>query len=250
MATTPAETSVEVIHQAKVNLAAALRAAALYGYNEGVDNHFSLAVPGRDDRFLLNPFGPHWSELSASDMITVDLEGNVVEGDGQWEQTAFMIHRGVHQARASARCVLHTHMPYATAVSMTRGGFETAVSQNSMYFHGHVISLPYGGLADAADEGLRIGNAVGEGVNVVMLENHGVLVIGEDVAEAWHRLYFLERACQVQILAQSTGQPLIRVSDDLAAHTAGQFARDTGNPPTLFAAVRRQLDRENPGYER
>jgi ribulose-5-phosphate 4-epimerase/fuculose-1-phosphate aldolase len=250
MATTPAETSVEVIHQAKVDLAAALRAAALYGYNEGVDNHFSLAVPGRDDRFLLNPFGPHWSELSASDMITVDLEGNVVEGDGQWEQTAFMIHRGVHQARASARCVLHTHMPYATAVSMTRGGFETAVSQNSMYFHGHVISLPYGGLADAADEGLRIGNAVGEGVNVVMLENHGVLVIGEDVAEAWHRLYFLERACQVQILAQSTGQPLIRVSDDLAAHTAGQFARDTGNPPTLFAAVRRQLDRENPGYER
>jgi ribulose-5-phosphate 4-epimerase/fuculose-1-phosphate aldolase len=250
MATTPAETSVELIQQTKVDLAAALRAAALYGYNEGVDNHFSLAVPGRDDRFLLNPFGPHWSELSASDLITVDLEGNVVEGDGQWEQTAFMIHRGVHQARASARCVLHTHMPYATAVSMTRGGLETAVSQNSMYFHGHVISLPYGGLADAADEGLRIGNAVGEGVNVVMLENHGVLVIGETVAEAWHRLYFLERACEVQVLAQSTGQPLIRVSDELATRTAGQFARDTGNPPTLFAAVRRQLDRENPGYER
>ena len=250
MATTPAETSVELIHLAKVDLAAALRAAALYGYNEGVDNHFSLAVPGRDDRFLLNPFGPHWSELSASDLITVDLEGTVVEGDGAWEQTAFMIHRGVHQARASARCVLHTHMPYATAVSMTRGGFETAISQNSMYFHGHVISLEYGGLADAADEGLRIGNAVGEGVNVVILENHGVLVIGETVAEAWHRLYFLERACQVQVIAQSTGQPLIRVSDQLAAHTAGQFARDSGNPPALFAAVRRQLDRENPGYER
>ena len=250
MATTPAETSVELIHLAKVDLAAALRAAALYGYNEGVDNHFSLAVPGRDDRFLLNPFGPHWSELSASDLITVDLEGTVVEGDGAWEQTAFMIHRGVHQARASARCVLHTHMPYATAVSVTRGGLETAISQNSMYFHGHVISLEYGGLADAADEGLRIGNAVGEGVNVVILENHGVLVIGETVAEAWHRLYFLERACQVQVIAQSTGQPLIRVSDQLAAHTAGQFARDSGNPPALFAAVRRQLDRENPGYER
>ncbi len=250
MATTPAETSIDLIHQAKVDLAAALRAAALHGFNEGVDNHFSLAVPGRDDRFLLNPFGPHWSELSASDLITVDLEGNVVEGEGQWEQTAFMIHSGVHQARASARCVLHTHMPHATAVSMIRGGLETAVSQNSMYFHGHVVSLAYGGLADAADEGLRIGNAVGEDVNVVMLENHGVLVIGADVAEAWHRLYFLERACQVQILAQSTGQPLIQVSDQLAAHTAGQFARDTGNAPALFAAVRRQLDRENPGYER
>ncbi len=249
MATTPTETSVEVTRQAKIELAAALRAAALYGYNEGVDNHFSLAVPGRDDRFLLNAFGPHWAELSASDLITVDLEGNVVEGDGEWEQTAFMIHRGVHQARASARCVLHTHMPYATAVSMTRGGLETTVSQNSMYFHGHVASLEYGGLADAADEGLRIGNAIGDDVNVVMLQNHGVLVIGADVAEAWHRLYFLERACQVQILAQSSGQPLIHVSEQLATRTAGQFARDTANPPALFAAVRRQLDRESPGYE-
>ncbi|MDX6551088.1 MAG: hypothetical protein QOJ31_1772 [Gaiellales bacterium] len=250
MATTPVAAPTNLIRQAKVDLAAALRAAALYGFNEGVDNHFSLAVPGRDDLFLLNAFGPHWSELSASDLITVDLDGNVVEGDGEWEQTAFMIHRGVHQARASARCVLHTHMPYATAVSLTRGGFESAVSQNSMYFHGHVASLPYGGLADAADEGVRIGGAVGEDVNVVMLENHGVLVIGTDVADAWHKLYFLERACQVQILAQSTGQPLIRVSDQLAERTAGQFARDTGNAPALFAAVKRQLDRESPGYER
>jgi ribulose-5-phosphate 4-epimerase/fuculose-1-phosphate aldolase len=250
MATTPVAAPTDLIQQAKVDLAAALRAAALHGFNEGVDNHFSLAVPGRDDLFLLNAFGPHWSELSASDLITVDLEGIVVEGEGEWEQTAFMIHRGVHQARASARCVLHTHMPYATAVSLTRGGFESAISQNSMYFHGHVASLPYGGLADAADEGVRIGNAVGEDVNVVMLENHGVLVIGADVADAWHKLYFLERACQVQILAQSTGQPLIHVSDQLAEHTAGQFARDTANAPALFAAVRRQLDRECPGYDR
>jgi ribulose-5-phosphate 4-epimerase/fuculose-1-phosphate aldolase len=246
MTTTPA---IDPVTQAKVDLAAALRAAALHGLNEGVDNHFSLAVPGRDDRFLLNRFGPHWSEITASDLITVDLEGEVVEGEGEWELTAFMIHRGVHLARPSARCVLHTHMPYATAVSMTRGGFDTRVSQNSMMFHGRVVSLAYGGFAEAADEGNRIGEAVGDDVSVVMLENHGVLVIGETVAEAWHRLYFLERACQMQVLAQSTGRPLIQVSEELAARTAAQAVADTDNPPALFAAVRRQLDRESPGYQ-
>jgi ribulose-5-phosphate 4-epimerase/fuculose-1-phosphate aldolase len=246
MTTTPA---IDPVTQAKVDLAAALRAAALHGLNEGVDNHFSLAVPGRDDRFLLNRFGPHWSEITASDLITVDLDGEVVEGEGEWELTAFMIHRGVHLARPSARCVLHTHMPYATAVSMTQGGFDTRVSQNSMMFHGRVVSLAYGGFAEAADEGNRIGEAVGDDVSVVMLENHGVLVIGETVAEAWHRLYFLERACQMQVLAQSTGRPLIQVSEELAARTAAQAVADTDNPPALFAAVRRQLDRESPGYQ-
>ncbi|HET7429475.1 MAG TPA: aldolase [Gaiellales bacterium] len=246
MTTTPA---IDPVTQAKVDLAAALRAAALYGLNEGVDNHFSLALPGSDDRFLLNRFGPHWSEITASDLITVDLDGEVVEGDGDWEVTAFMIHRGVHLARPSARCVLHTHMPYATAVSMIEGGLDTRASQNSMMFHGRVVSLEYGGHADASDEGNRIGDAVGDDTWVVMLENHGVLAIGETVAEAWHRLYFLERACQVQVLAQSTGRPLIQVSEELAARTAGQAAADANNPPTLFAAVRRQLDRESPGYQ-
>src|SRR6185503_19754898 len=162
-------TDVDVIRQAKIDLAACFRAAAMHGFNEGIDNHFSLAVPGRDDLFLLNRYGPHWSELRASDILTIDLDGNVVDGEGEWEMSAFLIHRGVHQARATARCVFHTHMPYATAVALTSGGF-----------------------ADAADEGGRIGAAVKDDITVVMMENHGVLVIGQDVADAWHKLYFLE----------------------------------------------------------
>jgi ribulose-5-phosphate 4-epimerase/fuculose-1-phosphate aldolase len=242
-------TDIDVITQAKIDLAAAFRAAALHGYNEGIDNHFSLAVPGRDDRFLLNRYGPHWSELRASDILTIDLDGNVVEGEGEWETSAFMIHRGVHQSRATARCVLHTHMPYATAVSLTTGGFDTRISQNSMYFHGHVVSLEYGGLADAADEGLRIGGAVREEINIVIMENHGVLVIGRDVADAWHKLYFLERAAEVQVLASSTGQNLIRVPEDVAVQTAAQWAKENSQHAThLFEAVKRRLDRENPGY--
>jgi ribulose-5-phosphate 4-epimerase/fuculose-1-phosphate aldolase len=92
----------DLLRQARIDLAAALRAAALYGYNEGIDNHFSYAVPGSDNLFLLNPYGPEWSELTASDLLVVDGDGTVVEGEGEWETTAFMIHRGAHRARASA----------------------------------------------------------------------------------------------------------------------------------------------------
>jgi len=243
------ETAAGVIREARVELAAALRAAALYGFNEGIDNHFSFAVPGSDDLFLLNPFGPDWSELTASDILVVDGEGNVVDGDGEWEVTAFMIHRGAHRARPSARCVFHTHMPWATAVSSVEGGFDTTLSQSAMGFHGRVSTLAYGGLARAADEGDRIGAAVDDDTIVVMLENHGVLVIGSDVAEAWQRLYFLERACQVQVLAHSTGRPVIAVSDEIARRTGDNFVRDHEAAVKLFASVRRRLDRESPGYD-
>lgn len=248
MTTASATASSEALRAARIDLAAAFRAAALHGFNEGIDNHFSLAVPGRDDLFLLNRFGPHWSEIRASDILTIDLDGNVVDGEGEWETTAFMIHRGAHRARPTARCVFHTHMPYATALSMVPGGLDTRASQNAMNFHGRITSLSYGGLADGAEEGDRIGQAIGDHVSVVMLENHGVLVIGEDVAEAWQNLYFLERACQTQVLAMSTGQPLLQVSEDIAVRNAQAWERDFG-AAELFAAERRRLDRENPGYE-
>jgi len=137
----------DLVVQAKVELAAAFRAAALHGFNEGIDNHLSLAVPGRDDLFLLNRYGPHWSEIRPADILTVNVDGALVDGEGEWETTAFVIHRAVHRARPDARCVLHTHMPYATALSMTEAGLETRASQNAMYFHGRVARLPYGGLA-------------------------------------------------------------------------------------------------------
>jgi ribulose-5-phosphate 4-epimerase/fuculose-1-phosphate aldolase len=234
---------------ARVELAAALRGAALHGFNEGIDNHFSLAVPGRGDCFLLNPYGPHWSELRASDLLTIGLAGERLAGDGRLDVTAFTIHLGAHRARPDAHCVLHTHMPHATALSMTGRGLDTRASQNAMYFHGRIARLPYGGLADAEAEGARIAAALSDGVSVLLMDNHGVLVVGDSVADAWHQLYFLERACQVQVLAQSTGSPLLQVPEDIAAHTAAQFRR-VGGQAELFAALRRELDRVNPGYDR
>jgi ribulose-5-phosphate 4-epimerase/fuculose-1-phosphate aldolase len=241
----------ETLAAAKVDLAAVFRAAAAHGYSEGIDNHASLAVPGRDDLFLVNRYGPHWSEMRASDLLTVDRDGNVVDGDGECDASAFAIHRGVHAARPTARCVIHTHMPYATAVTLTRDGLDTRLSQNAMYFHGRVAQLPYGGIATAIAEGERIGAAVGPDVTIVMLENHGPLVVGASVADAWHKLYFLERACEAQVLARSIGAELVRAPAEVAARTAAQWADEASeSADALFAAVRRQLDRENPGYER
>jgi ribulose-5-phosphate 4-epimerase/fuculose-1-phosphate aldolase len=234
--------STDVAVAAKRELAAAFRAAAFYGFNEGIDNHFSLALPGHDDLFLLNRYGPHWSEITENDILTIDLEGRVVDGEGEWEISAFLIHRGCHQARPSARAVFHTHMPYATALSLTVGGFDSKLSQNSMLFHGRVANLAYGGLVDAAEEGRKFGEVIGDDISVVMLANHGVMVIGTDVADAWHKLYFFERACQVQVLAQSTGQPLVRVSDAIAEHTAAQWLKEAPKAAIEFAAVQRVVD--------
>lgn len=239
-ATTSISSDVSVT--AKRELAAAFRAAAYYGFNEGIDNHFSLALPGHDDLFLLNRYGPHWSEITENDILTIDLDGHVVDGEGEWETSAFMIHRGCHQARPSARAVFHTHMPYATALSLTVGGFDSKLSQNSMLFHNRITNLAYGGLVDAPDEGCRFGEVIGDDITVVMLSNHGVMVIGTDVADAWQKMYFFERACQVQVLAQSTGQPLIRVSDAIAEHTAAQWLKEAPKAAVQFAAVQRVVD--------
>lgn len=229
------------VAQAREDLAAAFRIAAAHGLNEGIDNHLSLAVPGRDDLFLLNRYGPHWSEMTADDILTLDFDGNVVEGEGQWETTAFMIHRSCHRARPDARAVFHTHQPYATAVALTVDGLDTRISQNAMYFHGVTARLDYGGLADGAEEGERIAGSVRDGASVVMLDNHGVLVIGRDVAHAWHQLYFLEQAARVQVLAQSTGRELVRVPEDVAQRTRAQWLADVGAAEATFAAEKRLL---------
>ena len=234
---------------ARVDLAAALRAAAMHGYNEGIDNHFSLAVPGRDDRFLLNRYGPHWSELRASDILTIDLDGNVVDGEGEWETSAFMIHRGVHQSRAPRPLrAAHAHAVRDRHLAHDRRLRHAHLSQNSMYFHGHVVSLEYGGLADAAEEGLRIGDAVGDDINIVIMENHGVLVIGHDVADAWHKLYFLERAARSRCSRSPPGRSC--ASPRTSRRTPRRSSARVGGQSELFAAVRRELDRVNPGYER
>jgi ribulose-5-phosphate 4-epimerase/fuculose-1-phosphate aldolase len=225
----------------RADLALALRAAAHHGLGEGVCNHFSVALPGRADLFLLNPRGLMWSEVQAADIVLIDAQGRKLAGRHEVEPTAMFIHAAVHRI-AGKTCVLHSHMPYATALTLTQDrGLDTTLSQNAMRFHGRVaIDGNYNGLALDASEGERIANAM-QGADIVFLGNHGVVVCGERIDYAWDDLYYLERACAVQVIAQSTGRALQPVEPAIAARVAAQANGERLQSELFFAALRRTL---------
>lgn len=223
------------------DLALALRAAAHHGLGEGVCNHFSVALPQRPDWFLLNPRGLHWSEVQGHDIVLVDSAGRRLAGSHEIEPTAMFIHAAVHRI-ANKACVMHTHMPYATALTLTDlRALDPALSQNAMRFHGRVaVDAAYNGLALDAGEGERIARAM-QGADVVFLGNHGVIVCGEKVSHAFDDLYYLERACQAQVLAHSTGRPLQPVHPELAARVAAQTMGERLQSELFFESLRRMV---------
>ena len=240
----------DVIRQAKIDLAAALRLAAHFDLHEGIDNHFSYALPGEESLFLLNPYGLHWSEITAGDLLTLDGEGRVLEGEGPVDITAFCIHAPIHIKNPRARCVFHTHMPYATALTSLDEGTLEPVSQNNLRFYGEVAyDETYNGLAMETAEGERLAAVLGD-KRILFMANHGVVVVGETIANAFDDLYFLERACMVQVLAMSTGRPLKRISDNMASHFKEDFRRALSDDygKAHFEALKRILDRQDPGY--
>lgn len=239
--------------QARIDLAACHRLAARFGLNEGIDNHLTLLLPGSADHFLLAPFGLLWSEVKASDFMVLDFGGRVVTGSGPVEDTARFIHLPVHRLAPHARCALHTHMPYATAMSMLENPRLEMAVQSAVGFYGDIsYDAEYNGLAFAATEGERLARALGA-KSVLMMRNHGVLVVGQSPAQAFERLYFLERACQAQVLALSTGRSLHLLADEVVRATHRQFSAGTsvdGRDRTElhFAALKRLLDRTEPDY--
>jgi ribulose-5-phosphate 4-epimerase/fuculose-1-phosphate aldolase len=232
--------------EARRDLAAILRWSARLGLSEGICNHYSFAM--NEGHFLVNPFGYHWTELRASQMLLVDREGQVVEGDGKVEPTALFIHSRIHRAVPRARCVLHTHMPYATALaSLERGRLEMA-SQNSLRFYADIsYDDDYQGLALDVGEGDRICRNLGDR-RVLFLANHGVIVVGRSIAGAFDDLYYLERACHVQVIAQSTHRPLKIVDEKTCRTTHEQFLGDESYASAHLAAIHRILDRECSDY--
>ncbi len=234
--------------QARLDLTAALRWAARLGLHEGICNHFSLAAPGWPDCFLVNPHGLHWAEITPNDLVLVDVDGAVIEGRYKVEATAFHIHGRIHQGKPNAACVLHTHMPYATALAIADGGRLEWASQNALRFYGRVAyDECYNGPVLDDVEGDRICAQL-QNADVLFMANHGVIVCGGSVAQAFDDLYYLERACQVQVLAQSTGKPLRIVPDDIAALTGQQAVSDKVQPRLHLEALKRLLDRDEPGW--
>ena len=186
--------------------------------------------------------------MQTSDLVVVDPDGNVIEGKWQVEPTAFFIHSQIHRGNPSARCVLHTHMPYATALCAIDGGRLEWISQNALRFYQRVAyEEAYNGLALDEAEGQRLREKLAEG-KVAFLANHGVIVIGPDVATAFDDLYYLERACMVQVLAHSTGLPLKRISAQVSRYTSEQFETARQQAALHLEAIKRMLKREAPEF--
>ena len=236
--------------EARIELATALRWAARLGLSEGICNHFSLAVPGREDHFLINPQGLHWSELTPGDLVVVDAHGRKVTGAHSVEPTAFFIHGAIHRGGRNPKCVMHTHMPYATALTVAQGGRVEWVSQNALKFYGRIAyDERYNGLALDEQEGERMCGQLGD-ADILFLANHGVIVCGDTVAATFDDLYYLERACMLQVLAAGTGHPLRQVPEDVAQLTARQMGRESQQAHLHLQALKRILDREDRDWAR
>lgn len=230
--------------EARMDLAAALRWAARLGLHEGVCNHFSVMLTA--DRFLINAHHVHWSKARASTLLVIDDKGNVVEGEGEPAKTGFNIHVPMHQVTGH-KVILHTHMPYATALTCIRGGRLEMVHQNAGRFYGLcAYDEDFNGFAMATDEGTRMARMMGTN-RVLFLGNHGVVVGGQTIADAFDDLYYLERACEVQVLAMSTGRPLMEIPEEKSL-ALRDFPTRRDNARMFLAAIRTILDEEEPGY--
>ncbi|MGZ5276144.1 MAG: class II aldolase/adducin family protein [Caldimonas sp.] len=237
--------------EARVQLAAAHRLAVLHELEEGIDNHFTMTVPGRDGQYLILPFGLHWSEARASELIVFDEQGRVLEGRGTLELSAQCIHAPIHRI-TGARVVLHTHQTWTLALNMLKDNRLLPASQTAAFFHGQIAyDDDYTGLAASLAEGERLAAVMGD-KPIVFMKNHGVLVTGETVAQAYRRLYRIERVCRNQVLALGTGRPLEVLRDEVVARvqTPGTDDRHprAERERLFFDAMMRVLDRELPGY--
>lgn len=233
----------------RVKLAGCYRLVAHYGWDDLVYTHISARVPGPDHHFLINPYGVMFDEVTASSLVKVDLEGRVVLDNGYAINPAgYTIHSAVHAARPDAGCVLHLHTNAGVAVSAQKFGL-LPLSQTAMIFTGQIAFHDYEGIALDLSERERLVADLGE-KNVMILRNHGTLTVGRDVPGAFTRMFFLERACQMQIAALSAGHDNLNWPSQAAIDTVeAQGKRGMDRAGTLeWPALMRKLDRIDPSY--
>ena len=235
----------------RVDLAACYRLIELFRLSDLVFNHITAKVPGEEHRYLINHYGLAYEEVSASNLVKIDLEGRIVDGTpGEINPAGFVIHSAIHAARADAACVLHTHSPAATAVSCLPEGF-VAMTQGGFQFHERVAYHDYEGFALDAPEKKRLIADLGMR-SVMLLRNHGVITVGRSVAEAFRRMYFLEQACGIQLEVLKTGRSPRLPAAGVAEHTARNWeSGDAGigtAEPREWQALLRRLDRLDPSY--
>lgn len=237
----------------RVQLAACYRLIARFRMTDLIFTHISARLPGPEHRFLLNPYGLMFEEITASNLVVVDLEGQVLSANRYSANPAgFVIHSAIHGAREDAQCVLHTHTRAGVAVSTLKCGL-LPINQFALQFYNRVAYHDYEGIALDLDERARLVADLGD-KQVMILRNHGLLTVGRSIPEAFILMFYLERSCEVQIAAQSTGSELILPSPEVCAHTERQYngvhnSGDEEGWALTWSALLRTLDREDPSYK-
>jgi len=231
------------------DLAAAYRLLALHGMTDLVFTHLSARIPGEGHRFLVNPYGLLFEEITASSLVVVDAEGEPRQATS-WpvNPAGFVIHSAVHMGREDAHCVMHTHTLAGMAVAAQQGGL-LPLNQMMMEFEGRVAIHDYEGVAadDNLSERERIVRDLGDRPCLI-LRHHGLLTVGRTVAEAFYWMWYLEQACRIQLAAQSSGAKLAIPSHEVVLRTRAQFSTGATKGWLPWQALRRKLDREQPGY--
>ncbi|HEV7798959.1 MAG TPA: class II aldolase/adducin family protein [Pyrinomonadaceae bacterium] len=235
--------------QVRIDLAAAYRLVALYGWDDLIFTHLSARVPGPEHHFLINPYGMMFEEITASSLVKINLQGEIVLPSPHFINPAgFTIHSAVHAARADALCVVHLHTDNGIAVSAQTNGL-LPISQQSLFALASLAYHGYEGLALNEDEKSRLVADLGNNNNLI-LRNHGLLTIGKTAAEAFLSMYILESACRIQILAQSGGAALLPVAEPILENVASQLSAVTVGQGAQLAwpGLLRKLDRVDPTY--
>ena len=232
--------------QARVDLAAAYRLTHHFDMTALIYNHITARVPGTDDQFLINEYGLGYEEVTASNLVKMDMAGNILEeGERPINQTGYVIHSAVHAARRDAACVMHTHTPYGMVVSTVEEGL-VPLQQDAYQFHNRISYHEFEGVAEDVDERERLVTDLGN-KNAMIMRNHGLLTVGRSVGEAWVRMWHLEQACKVQVLAQSTGQPIRQAPISAIEKTAAWY--DDDSVALEWPWLLRTLERKDPSYK-
>lgn len=236
--------------QARVDLAACYRLIAHYEMDDLFATHISARVPGAAEHFLINQLGMLFSQVTASSLVKVDIDGNVLTPKGALINPAgYVIHSAVHAARHDAKCVIHTHTVAGMAVASLKDGL-LPLNQKSTRFHNRVAYHDFEGKAQDVDERARLVQDLGEH-NALILRNHGLLTCGPTVVQAFKKMFALEKSCKTQLAVLATGRPINTLSDNLLEFTAGQFDRDdvpSDTRPSGWDSLLAMLDQIDPSY--
>jgi ribulose-5-phosphate 4-epimerase/fuculose-1-phosphate aldolase len=235
---------------ARVDLAACYRLVALWDMTDMIANHISVRVPGEPEHFLINAYGLLYEEISASNLIKIDLDGNIVakpDFDYGVNRAGFVVHSAIHRARHDAVCVIHTHTPAGMAISSMKCGL-LPLTQTAMRF-APVAYHDYEGVAISLDEQARLVADLGT-ADLMVLRNHGLLVVGPTVPQAFSNIYRAELACKAQLLAMNSGAELVLPAAEIIAHTNHLYRPEVRRPFGVleWPALLRKLDRTDPGY--